>query len=77
MEHENYGDTICNWRSRYSHQRINTENGRLGSKETSGDHPNYSIVEIGQNTKKTSGDLMKLTVTQTPMENSQKGKIIC
>ena len=37
--------------------------GGLGNKRTSGDHPNYSIVEIGQNTKKSPGDLMRLAVT--------------
>ena len=29
----------------------------LGNKRTSGDHPNYKIIEIGQNTKKSPGDL--------------------
>ena len=38
-------------------------------KRTSRDHPNHSIVKIGQNTKKSPGDLRKLVVTQTPMEN--------
>ena len=32
---------------------------------------NYSIVEIGQNTEKSSGDLRRLVVTQTPAENNQ------
>ena len=50
-----------------------------------GDHPNYSIVEIGQKTKKSPGDMRRLVVTQTPVENhrltlvgknSQKKKII-
>ena len=35
----------------------------------SGDHPNYSIVEIGQNTEKSPGDLRKLAVTQTLVRN--------
>ena len=29
------------------------------------DHPNYNIVEIGQNAEKSHGDLGRLTVTQT------------
>ena len=33
------------------------------------DCPNYSIVEIGQNTENSPGDLRRLTVTQTPVEN--------
>ena len=35
----------------------------------SGGHPNYSINEIDQDTKKSSEDWMKLAVTQTPVEN--------
>ena len=34
-----------------------------------GDHPNDSIVENGQNTKKSPGDLRRLTVTQTSVKN--------
>ena len=50
-EYESDSDTNYNWRTRYSHQRIGTGTGRLGIKRTSGDYPNYSIVEIGQNAK--------------------------
>ena len=32
-------------------------------------NPDDSIVEIGQNTEKSSGDLRRFTVTQTPVEN--------
>ena len=38
---------------------------RLGNKRTNGDHPNYSIVEIGQNTEKSPGNSRRLAVTQT------------
>ena len=31
--------------------------GELGNNRTSEDHPNCSIVEIGQNTEKSPGDL--------------------
>ena len=41
----------------------------LENLETSGDNPNCSIVEIGQNTEKSPGDLRKLAVTQTPIRN--------
>ena len=34
------------------HQRISTRSGGLGNKRMSGDHPNYSIIEISQNTEK-------------------------
>ena len=51
-EHESDRDTRCKRRCRYSHQSIGTETGGLGNKRTSGDHPNYSIVKIGLNIKK-------------------------
>ena len=41
--------------------------GGLGSWWTSEDHPNYSIIENGQNTEKSPGDLRRLAVTQTPV----------
>ena len=37
----------------------------------SGDDKDYSIVENGQNTEKSPGDLRKLDVTQTPEKNYQ------
>ena len=37
----------------------------------SGDHPNDSIIENGQNTEKSPGDLRRLAVTQTPVKNHQ------
>ena len=43
--------------------------GGIEDKKTSGDHPNYSIAEIDQNTKKSPGDLRRLAVAQTPVEN--------
>ena len=45
--------------------------GRLKNKRTSGDHSNYSIVEIGQNTKMSPEDLRTHVVPQTPVENYQ------
>ena len=38
------------------------------NKRTSGDHPNYSIVKIDLNTKKSPGDLRRLTVNQDSSE---------
>ena len=35
------------------------------------DHPNYSIVEFGQNTEKSPRDLQKLVATQTPVKDHQ------
>ena len=47
------------------------EPGGFGSWRTSGDHPNDSIIEDGQNTEKSPGDLRRLAVTQTPVNNHQ------
>ena len=46
--------------------RITKGTGGLGSWRTSGDHPNYYIINNGQNTEKSPGDLRRLAVTQTP-----------
>ena len=39
--------------------------------EVGGDHPNYYIIENGQNTEKSPGDLGRLAVTQTPVKGHQ------
>ena len=67
MEHES-DDINCNWCAQYNHQRIGTGTGGFGNKTTSGD---YSIVEIGQNTKKSHRDLRRLAATHTPVKNHQ------
>ena len=46
--------------------------GGLGSWRTSGDHPNYSIIENSQNTEKSPGNLRRLAVTQTPVEDHRR-----
>ena len=58
MAHEGDGDTYCNW--------IDTVTWRLGNKRTSRD-----LIEIGQNTEKSPGDLRRLAVTQPPVNNHQ------
>ena len=45
--------------------------GGLGSWRTSGDHPNYCIIENGKNTKNSPGELRRLAVTQTPVKDHQ------
>ena len=45
--------------------------GRFGNKEVSGDHPDFSVIKIGQNTEKSPGDLRRLAVTQTPVKIHQ------
>ena len=36
-----------------------------------GGHLNYSIIKISQNAEKCPGDLRRLTIAQTPMEDHQ------
>ena len=67
--HESEDYSSCNWCSWYNHRRIVSRTGGLGNNGTGGDCPNNSIVEIGQNTEKSPGDLRRLTVTQTLVEN--------
>ena len=43
----------------------------LGSKRTNGNHLNYCIIETGQNTGKSPGDLTRLAVIQTPVKDHQ------
>ena len=43
----------------------------FGSGRMSGENPNYSIVEIDQNTEKSPGDLRRLAVIQTPEKTHQ------
>ena len=45
--------------------------GGLGNNRTSGDHPNYYIIEIGQNTEKSPGHLRRHSVTQTSVQDHQ------
>ena len=44
----------------------------LESWRTSGNHPNYRIIENGQNTEKSPGDLRRFAATQTPMKDHQR-----
>ena len=45
--------------------------GELGSWMKSEDHPNYYIIENGQNTEKNLGELRRLAVTQSPVKDHQ------
>ena len=78
MEHESDGDTNCNWCTRYCHRRCDNWTGGLGNKRASGNHPNESIIKLGQNTWENPKDLERLDVTETyaGVKNSQMRKII-
>ena len=71
MEHAGDNYTNCGWCFWYSHQRIIKGTGGLGNKSVSEDHPNNYIIENGQNTEKSPGDLRKLDVIQTPLKDYQ------
>ena len=45
--------------------------GGLENWRTSGNYPNYCIIENSQNTEQSPGDLRKLAVTQTPVKDHQ------
>ena len=70
MTHENGGDANCDWRAKNNPQRIGKSTERLGNR-TSRDHPNNSVIKIGQNTEKNYGDLRQLAITHTPGEDQQ------
>ena len=44
---------------------------RLGNQEDEPNHPNYTTVEVNQNTKKSPGDLKWLADTQPPVNDHQ------
>ena len=68
MEHEIDNYNNCDWCIWYSHQRIIKGTGGIGNKRKSGDHPNYYIIENGQNTEKSPEDVRRLPVAKTPVE---------
>ena len=71
MEHEGDDYTNHDWCFRYSNKRVIKKTGGFGSQRTSGDQPNYSNAENGQNTEKSSGDLRTLAVTKNPVKDLQ------
>ena len=52
VKHE--GDTNCNWCTWNDLQGLSKRAGRVRNRRMSGDYPNYSIVEVGQNTEETN-----------------------
>ena len=69
MEHESDDCTDCDWCFWHSDRKIIKGLGGFGSWRTSRDHPNDSIIEDGQNTETSPGDLRRLSVTETPVKN--------
>ena len=63
MKHEGDDCTNCDYCFWHSDWRIIKGSEGFGSWWTSGDHPNDSIIEDGQNTEKSPGDLRRLEET--------------
>ena len=71
MERESDNYTNCDWCFWHGNLRIIKGPGRFRSWRPSGDHTNNSIIENGQNTEKSPGDLRRLAVTQNPVKDHQ------
>ena len=66
LKHEGDDDISCNWCVWNGSKRP-----RIGNQKMNRDHPDYTIVEIDQNTQKSPGDQWRLAVTQTPIKKYQ------
>ena len=51
MKHEGDSDTNCNWCIWNDPKRLGKGTQRDGNQRMTGNHPNYSIVKISQNTR--------------------------
>ena len=70
-EYEGDNYTNCDWSFWHGNSRIIKGPGRFESWRPSGDRPNNSITENGQNSEKSPGDLRRLAVTQPPVKDHQ------
>ena len=69
IEHKGDYYTNHDWCFWYSQQMFIKGTGGLDCRRMNGDHPNYSIIENGQNTEKSLEDLRRFAVTQIPLKN--------
>ena len=67
MEHEDYGDTNSNRNTWNNPQRTGKISRKFRNQRTRRDHLDF-IFKIDQKTEKSSGDLGKLTDTETPVK---------
>ena len=70
VEHVRNGDTYCNWCTRNDPQRLAKGSRRLKVGGRIESIQKKSIVEIGQNTEKSSSDLRRFAVSQTQVRPS-------
>ena len=52
-------------------QRLGKKTGRIGNQRKNQDHSDYSFVEISLNAEKSPGNLRRLDVTKTPVNDLQ------
>ena len=71
VEHEGNGDTNCNLHACYGLQKLGRGTERIGNQRTNWEQPKYRIVEIGQHTEMSPGDLRRYAAIQTPMKDHQ------
>ena len=60
VEHVGDNDTNCEWYAWNNPQKLRKVNGKVRNWKIYLDHPDYSIVEISQNTEKSSADLRRI-----------------
>ena len=69
MSYEGNDDINCIWCTYDDLQKIGKGSGTLGNKRTRRDHQDCSIIKIGQNGAKSPGDLRRLDVILTLLED--------
>ena len=57
--------------ARNNPQKFDKGTERFRNKRTNGDYSDYNILKIGRNRKKSPGELRRLALTQTPVEDNQ------
>ena len=70
MEHEDDGDTNCNWCTLKHRQRIGKGTERFENKRTSGDYLDYSKWRLKETC--CHSDSSEKPSAKTPVKNSQK-----
>ena len=65
MEDESVGNTSCSWRTRNDLLKLGKGTGRLRNQRTNRIYPDYGIIYIVQNTKKSPWRFEEIAVTQT------------
>ena len=71
MKHEGDGDTNCRCCTCNIPKRLRKKTRGMENRKRNRDRPDYSIIENGQNTEKSHGDLSRLAITQAPRKDYQ------